>query len=100
MTKEQFMESTVANFSQVYKGKRDCCRCGCGGTYFASTYGDENVQGRSNSVDNKKVERYLRQAKKCIDYGKDYIIGKTYIDVETGKDRTLTFYFDELKITT
>jgi len=96
-TKEEFMKSTISNFSQVYKGKRNCCRCGCGGIYFATTYGDSLVQGRANYVDNRKVERYLRQAKKCLEYGKDYIIGENNIDIETGNDRCLTFYFDELK---
>ena len=95
MTKEQFLEATVSQVSQVYSGKRNCCRCGCGGTYTATTFMEKP---RTDEINNELVAKRLKRAQRLILQGADVDFGGSYIDVQTGKDRTLTFYVDELKI--
>jgi hypothetical protein len=94
MNKEQFLESQISQISQVYSGKRNHCRCGCGGSYTATSY---MVNPRTDEISNKLVERRLRKAKKLVLEGADVIYDNTYVDVQTGENRALTFYFDEVK---
>lgn len=94
MNKEQFLQATISQVSQVYKGKRACCRCGCGGDYVATSYMDKP---RTEDINDKLVARRLKQAKKLVLEGAEVDYGSTYVDVVTGWDRTLTFYFDEIK---
>jgi hypothetical protein len=91
--KEQFLILEVNNISQVYNGKRDCCRCGCGGTYTATSF----MEHPRGSVDDELVAKRLKRAKTLVKNGGEVDFGGTYIDVKTGKDRTLTFYTDEVK---
>jgi hypothetical protein len=90
MNKETFLKVSISEISQVYSGKRNCCRCGCGGDYVATTF---MIKPRSN-VDNKLVERRLKRAKYLVVAGAEVDYGSNYVDVKTGNDRTLTFYFD------
>ncbi len=94
MNKGQFLESQISQISQVYSGKRNHCRCGCGGSYTATSY---MVNPRTDEISDKLVERRLRKAKKLILEGADVSYGDTYVDVQTGENRALTFYFDEIK---
>jgi hypothetical protein len=95
MNKEKFLSAKLENISQVYYGKRNCCRCGCGGEYTASSY---MLEARSN-VNDSIVEKRLKRAKKLIEAGNvDVDFGDTYIDIETGNNRTLTFYFDDVAV--
>jgi hypothetical protein len=94
MNKGQFLESQISQISQVYSGKRYCCRCGCGGTYTATTY---MVNSRTDNVNDESVAKRLRRAKKLVMSGAEVDYGTTYVDVQTGENRTLTFYFDEVK---
>lgn len=95
MNKEQFLSLTVENISQVYSGKRYVCRCGCAGTYTATTFMDKP---RTHDINNTLVAKRLKRAQKLVTAGlADVDYGGTYIDVETGWDRSLTFYVDELK---
>jgi hypothetical protein len=95
MNKEKFLGAKLENISQVYYGKRNCCRCGCGGEYTASSY---MLEARSN-VNDSIVEKRLKRAKKLIEAGNvDVDFGDTYIDIETGNNRTLTFYFDDVAV--
>jgi hypothetical protein len=94
MNKGQFLESQISQISQVYSGKRNHCRCGCGGSYTATSY---MVNPRTDEISNKLVERRLRKAKKLVLEGADVIYDNTYVDVQTGENRALTFYFDEVK---
>jgi hypothetical protein len=96
MNKELFLQATVSNISQVYKGKRACCRCGCGGDYTATSYMD--TPRTYTDINDKLVARRLKQAHKLVIEGASVDYGTTYVDVETGYDRTLTFYFDEVKV--
>ena len=94
MTKQQFLEATVSQVSQVYKGKRACCRCGCGGDYISTSF----MEKPRNEIKDKLAERRLKQAQKLVLEGlADVDYGSTYVDVETGWDRSLTFYFDDIK---
>lgn len=95
MTNQEFLKSELKDISQVYSGKRNFCRCGCGGTYTATSY---MVDPRSD-VNDKLVQQRLNRAKKLLQEGAEYDNGDTYLDIKTGEDRTLTFYFDELKTT-
>lgn len=92
-TQEQFLALTLKDISSVYNGKRDCCRCGCGGNYVSTSY----MKEPRNDINDKLVEKRLKRAQKLVAEGADVDYGGTYIDVQTGVDRTLTFYVDELK---
>ena len=92
MNREKFLQAKLRNISQVYSGKRDCCRCGCGGEYTATS---SMVNSRSD-VNDALVEKRLARAKKLILAGADVDFRDTYVDIETGNNRTLTFYFDEV----
>ena len=92
-SKEQFMSCTVSNISQVYLGKRNSCRCGCGGTYISTSY----MANPRNQINDKLAEQRLKKAKALIEQGADVDFGPNYVDVQTGENRTLTFYFDEIK---
>lgn len=94
ITENQFLSFTLENISQVYSGKRNICRCGCGGVYTATSFMEEP----RSDVNDKLVLKRLNRVKKLIESGvcKDVLYGSNFIDVQTGNDRTLTFYVDEL----
>lgn len=101
MTKKQFLKSTIKNFSQVYFGKDNCCRCGCAGNYIYTTSNihmqtiiDKNLP---ININDKLAKRRLNQAKKLISQQSAKIeIGDIYVNVIFGDNRALTFYFDEI----
>lgn len=93
ITEETFLKATIKQISQYYTGKRNCCRCGCEGEYTATTY----MKNPRSPVNDKKVLKALKRAKELVVKGAEYDIGENYFDVKTGKNRSLTFYFDELK---
>jgi len=93
MTKEQFLEVQINQISQVYNGKDNHCRCGCGGEYVATSY----MNNPRTVVNNALIEKRLKRAKKLIQSDVEHSIGSTYINIVTGNNRCLTFYFDELK---
>lgn len=93
MNTQSFLQATIAQVSQVYKGKRHHCRCGCGGKYVATSY---MVEPRSE-VSDSLVARRLKQAQELVSSSRvnvDY--GSSYVDVEIGPNKSLTFYFDEV----
>ena len=92
MNKETFLELSLESISQVYLGKRRHCRCGCGGEYTATSY----MKEPRSTVDDMLVYQRLKRAKMLVLNGADVDYGQTYIDVQTGENRTLTFYTDEL----
>lgn len=94
MNKEQFLQATVSQVSQVYSGKRNCCRCGCGGDYTATSF---MVKPRTDDINDALVAKRLKRAQKLVLEGADVDWGGTYVDIETGYDRCLCFYFDEVK---
>jgi hypothetical protein len=91
--KEDFMQATIKDISCVYNGKRDCCRCGCRGDYVYTSY---STIGDSE-INDSLIEKRLKRAKKLLEEGADVDFGGTFVDVECGKNRTLTFYFDDVK---
>ncbi len=93
MNRELFLESTLSQISQVYLGKNHNCRCGCAGSYTATSFMDEP----RDDINDKLVERRLKKAKALVLKGADVDYGETYVNVETGDNRALTFYFDEVR---
>lgn len=93
MTIEQFLQSEISNISQVYFGKDRYCRCGCGGTYTATSY----MKDPRSEVNDSLVQKRLKRAKKLVLEGAEVGYGNTYVNVVTGRNRALTFYFDNLK---
>jgi hypothetical protein len=93
MNTEKFLALTIEGVSQVYMGKRNCCRCGCGGDYTATSF----MQDPRSKVNDSLVAKRLKRAQELVRQGADTEYGDTWIDVETGQDRTLTFYVDDLK---
>lgn len=92
-TKDTLLELTIDQVSSVYSGKRDHCRCGCGGTYTATSW----MENPRSEVNDSLVEKRLKRAKALVNKGADVDYGSNYIDVKTGENRSLTFYTDELK---
>lgn len=93
MTREQFLHSEISNISQVYFGKNQCCRCGCEGTYIATSY---MINPRSE-VNDILAQSRLERAKKLVLEGAKVDYEDTYVNVVTGRNKALTFYFDEIK---
>lgn len=93
MNKEKFLSLDISNISQVYEGKQNHCRCGCGGDYISTSYMKEP---RSN-VDDQSVLIKLQKAQKLVREGVKVSFGENYIDVTVRYNRTLTFYIDDLK---
>ena len=52
---------------------------------------------RTDDINDKLVARRLKQVKQLVLEGAEVDWGGTYVDVKTGWDRSLTFYFDEVK---
>ncbi len=92
MNKIKFLQSEISNISQVYLGKDHCCRCGCGGTYTATSY----MENPRSDVDDALVSKRLKRAKKLVSEGAEVAYGSTYVNISTGENRALTFYFDEV----
>jgi hypothetical protein len=93
MTKEQFLQVEISNISQVYFGKDRDCRCGCGGTYTATSY----MKDPRSDVNDSLVEKRLKRAKKLVLEGAKTTYGDNYVNISTGNNKALTFYFDDLK---
>jgi len=92
ITKEQFLTAQLKDISQVYLGKNHHCRCGCGGKYTATTY---MIKPRTATIDNNLVNLRLKRAKKLIESGVQVDYGDNYVNIVTGNNRALTFYFNE-----
>ena len=94
ITKEQFLNISIEQISHVYEGKRDCCRCGCGGEYTATRF----MKNPRSIVDTSHVETLLQHTKDLLsaDFNNDILLGDSFIDIEVGRDKSITFYFDEL----
>lgn len=92
LTKETFLSSTLNQISQVYLGKDHHCRCGCGGDYTATSF---MVNPRSD-VDDALVSKRLKRAKRLVESGAEADYSSTYVNIKTGENRALTFYFDEV----
>ena len=93
MTIEQFLQSEISNISQVYFGKDHCCRCGCGGNYTATSY----MKDPRSDVNDSLVQKRLKRAKKLVLEGAEVEYGYNFVNIPTGENRALTFYFDDLK---
>ena len=92
-TKEEFLNSTLSNYSQLYFGKNNCCRCGCKGEYYSTTFMDKP----RSEVNDSYIEKQLTRAKRLVLKGADIEIEGNYINIPTGETKALTFYLDDLK---
>lgn len=93
INKEQFLSATLNQISHVYSGKDQHCRCGCGGEYVATSFMEEP----RSDVNDVLVEKRLKRAKRLVEQGADVDYGGTYVNIKTGENKALTFYFDEIK---
>ena len=93
MNEVKFLQAEISNISQVYFGKDRCCRCGCGGTYIATSY----MENPRSEVNDALVEKKLKRAKKLVLEGAEVEYSDTYVNISTGVNRALTFYLDEVK---
>jgi hypothetical protein len=53
------------------------------------------IEPRSDVNDNL-VEKRLKRAKRLIESGAEYQLYNRYINIESGNNRALTLYFDEV----
>ena len=93
MTTQEFLTCTIKDISQVYVGKDNCCRCGCGGEYTATSY----MENPRSDVNDSLVAKRLKRAQRLVSKGAEYQLDETYINIVTGNNRALTLYFDEVK---
>lgn len=93
LNKEQFLSATLNQISQVYLGKDHHCRCGCGGEYTATSF----MEDPRSDVNDSLVARRLKRAKRLVESGAHVEYGDIYVNIETGDNKALTFYFDEIK---
>jgi len=77
MEKQEFLNIGIKNISQVYSGKRDCCRCGCGGDYISTSYA---INQRSD-INDALVLKRLNRAKKLLQNGADYDADSSYFEL-------------------
>ena len=81
--------------SQIYVGKDRNCRCGCGGTYIATSFMESP---RTDIIDDRRAQKNLTRAKKLA-LKKDVLVeyGDNHINIGYGNNRAITVYFDEVK---
>ena len=92
MNQNQFLALELNQISQVYFGKDNHCRCGCGGDYIATSF---MVEPRSGVNDKLAMKRLVR-AKRLVEKGAEVDYCSNHVNISTGNNRALTFYFDEV----
>ena len=93
MNEIKFLQAEISNISQVYLGKDNCCRCGCEGTYTATSY----MEKPRSEVNDALVGKRLKRAKRLVSEGRvEAEYGNNFVNISTGRNRALTFYFDEI----
>jgi hypothetical protein len=94
ITKEMFLNAELNKISRVYYGKNRGCRCGCLGYYTSTSFCAFPCR---DSINDLFVLRQLNRAKKIVLKGCEVDFGTTYVNVVTGKNTALCFYFDDIK---
>ena len=92
LNQESFLKVTIENVSQVYLGRNNVCRCGCAGTYTATSF----MKDPRSEVNDQLVVKRLKRAKQLVLEGAEADFNGSYANIVTGNDRALTFYFDEM----
>jgi hypothetical protein len=94
ITKEMFLTSELNQVSKVYYGKNRGCRCGCLGYYTSTSF---SISRSGDLINDSFVLRQLKRAKNLVLKGCEVEFGTIYVNVVTGKNTALCFYFDDLK---
>jgi hypothetical protein len=94
ITQEEFLNSTLNQISQVYNGKQNCCRCGCKGDYRSTSF---HKDSKGDTTNDKLIQKRLDRCKELVKNGAVTTYYETCVDVTTGNDRAMTFYFDDIK---
>jgi hypothetical protein len=89
-----FLNVTLSQVSQIYVGKDNCCRCGCGGTYIATSF----MKDARSEVNDSLAQRRLNKALKLVRDGSFVEYGGTYVNVVSGNNRAICIYFDDIKL--
>ncbi len=89
----KLQELELKNISQIYKGKNNHCRCGCGGEYVATSF----MEHPRSIIDNKKAEKWLKNAKTYDKKHNNAEYSETYINIGMANNQCYTIYLDELK---
>lgn len=93
-TLNDFLNSNVNDFSQVYYGKDNVCRCGCAGEYVATS----QMKNARSLVNDEFVSEKLLIAKKMVMQNKcELEFDSNNINISYNNNQALTFYFDEMK---
>lgn len=87
-----FLNATLNQVSQVYVGKDNCCRCGCGGTYVSTTF----MKDARSEVNDSLAQRRLTKAQNLVRSGAEVDFGGTYVNVVSGNNRAICVYFDDI----
>jgi len=95
ITQEMFLNAELSQISQVYYGKDRCCRCGCKGVYTSTSF--NNCPSSFAVINDSLVLKRLKKAKNIVLKGGDVDYGTSYVNIVTGKDLALCFYFVDVK---
>jgi hypothetical protein len=90
----KIQEIQLDQISQIYLGKDQFCRCGCGGTYVSTSYMNEP----RSDVNDRLAQTRLNRAKKiALNADSEIFYDKDHINIGYGDNRAITIYLDELK---
>jgi hypothetical protein len=87
-----FLNATLNQVSQVYVGKDNCCRGGCGGTYVSTTF----MKDARSEVNNSLAQRRLSKAQNLVRAGAEVDYQGSYVNVVSGNNRAICVYFDDI----
>jgi len=86
-------ELELKDVSQIYKGKDNHCRCGCGGRYIATTF----MEKSRSEVNDELAQKWLDAAKRMNAKHQNAEQAAICINVPIGNNRCYCIYIDELK---
>lgn len=79
--------------SQIYCGKQDSCRCGCGGYYVATS----NMINPRSDVNDKVCKKLIKEFNRIMKYKGLAEDQETYKEVSLDNKTCITIYLDEIK---
>ena len=54
------------------------------------------VKPRTEDINDELVAKRLKRAKRLVESGASVDYNETYVNISTGNNRAMTFYFDEV----